>query len=226
MTSMEKFAQRLRQLRAEKSAKDGITWTAEKVSKEIGVGQSGYSNYENAVRLPSLDKMILLANFFGESPAYIAGFVDNRGNSDGNSLLHMPKMTEQAKEISLDPTGDFGISNALLSHLKMNESRLLVDVVQDNAMAKDLQKGDMVFIDQEPVELERLTLDIYAIRNEQGKIWYRWIKPELNGQYRIYPNNTTHYDTYTCSNEEMKQYEIVGRIFKIIRSPQFHDLNV
>nr|AKN36419.1 hypothetical protein [Vibrio splendidus] len=40
----------------------------------------------------------------------------------------------------------------------------------------------------------------------------------------MYPNNTTHYESYTFTKEEFSQFEVLGTIFKIIRTPRFDDL--
>lgn len=226
MTRNEKFAKRLRELRKEKEIRDGRNYTCEAVGKAIGITPSGYINYENALRIPKLDVIEKIASFYNVSPSYIACFSDNKGNSNNESLLVMPTMTAQAKEDSASPLGDYGLSPELLKKHNLTQADILIEIIKDNAMSDFLIKDDVVIIKKtKDVDLENLNFNIYFLKDKNGGLWARWIKKEMDGQYKIYPNKTNHYESFTFTQDEFtERFDVVGTIFKIIRAPQVDTL--
>ena len=65
-----KLAERIKELRLE----NGLT--QKQLAKVIHVKKSAIGNYENYLRTPSLDLIILLADFFDCSIDYLVGRVD------------------------------------------------------------------------------------------------------------------------------------------------------
>ncbi|MDW2204299.1 MULTISPECIES: XRE family transcriptional regulator [unclassified Vibrio] len=225
MNRNEKFGKRLRELRKEKEIADSRKWTCDQVGKAIGITPSGYTNYENALRIPKLDVIEDIAAFYNVSPSYIACFSDNKGNSNTESLLVMPPMTDSAKQDSASPLGDFGLSPELLTKFNLNKDEILIEKIKDNSMADHLLKNDTVIIQKQKNNgLDSLTFGIYCLKDKNNQFWIRWVKPELDGTYKVYPNNTTHYESYTFSKEEFSDFEIIGTIFKVIRTPRFDEL--
>lgn len=225
MNRNEKFGKRLRELRKEKEIADGRKWTCDQVGKAIGITPSGYTNYENALRIPKLDVIENIASFYNVSPSYIACFSDNKGNSNNESLLIVPPMTENAKQDSASPLGDYGISPELLDRHHLKKDDILIEKIKDNSMADHLFKNDIIIIKKQKNEqIETLSFGIFCLKDKNNQIWIRWVKPEMDGSFRVYPNNTTHYETHTFSKDEFAQFEVVGTIFKVIRSPRFDEL--
>lgn len=225
MNRNEKFGQRLRELRKEKEIAESRKWTCDQVGKAIGITPSGYTNYENSLRIPKLDVIEKIASFYNVSPSYIACFSDNKGNSNNESLLIMPQLTEQARAESASALGDFAVSPELLIKYSINKDELLNEIIKDNSMSPHLLKNDFIIIKKENFKsLENLSFGIYCLKDSNNQLWIRWVKPELDGSYKVYPNNTTHYESYTFTKEEFSKFEVLGTIFKIIRTPRFDDL--
>ena len=67
---MEKFAERLKEIRVER----GLSQSA--VSKALGLSRIACTNYELGIREPSLDLLVNLCDFFEVSADYILGRVD------------------------------------------------------------------------------------------------------------------------------------------------------
>lgn len=222
MTRNEKFGERLRQLRAEKEARDGRKWTTEDVGKALGMTQSTYSNYENSLRMPALDGIERIAQFYKVSPSYIACFSDHRGNTDGDALLVLPTMTHYAKAAFANPLGDFGVSAELLATYGLSQVDILIDVVPDNAMAPSLQKNDVVILRRlGDISKQNLPHNLYCLKDDSGQTWFRWVKREIDGSVKVYPENTTHYDEFTFSQEQFDtNYQVMGSILKVIREPK------
>ena len=67
---MEKFIERLKELRIEKNL------TQEELSKEIGTSQSSITYWETGKRIPSALVIITLAKYFGVTTDYLLGLED------------------------------------------------------------------------------------------------------------------------------------------------------
>ena len=67
---MDKFAERLKELRAEK----GIT--QDRLAQETGLSQAALANWENGKRSPSAAVIITLAKYFGVTTDYLLGVTD------------------------------------------------------------------------------------------------------------------------------------------------------
>lgn len=67
---MNKFAERLKELRIENNL------TTIQLSKELGVGDSTISRWENGLRVPSIDHLYNIAIFFKVSADYLIGLED------------------------------------------------------------------------------------------------------------------------------------------------------
>lgn len=67
---MTKFKERLRELRLEK----GLSQT--KLAKTFGVDFRTISNWENGVRKPDIDMLVVIADYFEVSSDYLLGLVD------------------------------------------------------------------------------------------------------------------------------------------------------
>ena len=67
---MNKFSERLKELRLEKSL------TQVELSKKTGISQAGIAKWETGDRSPSIDCLIALAKFFKVSIDYLVGLED------------------------------------------------------------------------------------------------------------------------------------------------------
>ncbi|MBL4297877.1 helix-turn-helix domain-containing protein [Vibrio fluvialis] len=220
MTRTEKFGKRLRQLRAEKEAREQRKWTTDDVGKALGMTQSTYSNYENALRVPALDVIERIADFYKVSPAYIACFSDYKGNTDGDALLVLPALTENAKEAAANSLGDFGVSSELLATYGLERQDVLIDVVLDNSMAPTLIKNDVVILRRmADTPKNAIPHGLYCLKDPSGQTWFRWVKREINGVVQVYPESTTHYQKFEFTPEQFEEYTVLGSILKVIRAP-------
>lgn len=67
---MNKFAERLKELRIEKNLKQSD------LAKQISVTQPAIAKWETGERSPSIDILIVLAKFFGCTIDYLVGLED------------------------------------------------------------------------------------------------------------------------------------------------------
>ena len=67
---MNKFAERLKELREEKNI------TISELSKQINISSACISRWEKGLRIPNIDSIIVLCEYFGCTAGYIIGIED------------------------------------------------------------------------------------------------------------------------------------------------------
>ena len=67
---MDIFCERLKELRLEHNL------TTVQLAKELGVGDSSISRWENGLRVPSIIHLYRIATYFGVSADYLIGLED------------------------------------------------------------------------------------------------------------------------------------------------------
>ena len=67
---MEKFAERLKELREEKG------FTQNKLEQVLNLGNGTVGKWESMKRIPKMDSIILLCKFFGVTSDYLIGLED------------------------------------------------------------------------------------------------------------------------------------------------------
>ena len=67
---MKIFAERLKELRKEKNVSLKV------LAREIGVSDIAISRWENELRVPNIENLVLLAKYFGVSTDYLVGLED------------------------------------------------------------------------------------------------------------------------------------------------------
>lgn len=68
---MKIFAERLRDLRQEKEL------SQRQLSKLLGLSHSAVTQWENELRVPNAEAVVMLAKFFGVSSDYLLGLTDD-----------------------------------------------------------------------------------------------------------------------------------------------------
>ena len=68
---MSNISDRLKELRSEKNLSQAA------LANLVGISRTAYSNYEQGIREPSIDIIILLCNFFDVPADYLIGRIDN-----------------------------------------------------------------------------------------------------------------------------------------------------
>ena len=68
---MEKFSERLKELRLEKNL------TQDKLAFETGLSQAALANWESGKRSPAAYAVVILAKYFGVTTDYLLGVTDD-----------------------------------------------------------------------------------------------------------------------------------------------------
>ena len=67
---MNKFAERLKELREEKGL------SLKQLSKEIGISDVAIGRWERKARIPNIEALIVIAKYFNVSADYLLGLTD------------------------------------------------------------------------------------------------------------------------------------------------------
>lgn len=195
--TMKEIGQRLQQkrLQAKLSIKELVDMT--------GIPRSTLQNYEAGIRTPPLETVKLLAGVLKTTPSYLFTLVDHEG--DDSSLpfaeiksLNNPFNNSVAFNTSILNTKNIPLAN--LSTLK----------VEDDLIEPDVMKGSEVLIDTSVTEIEKT--DIYAIRDDSGRILCLWGRKEVGkNEFTVYATKDTHFPALTFSNEN-ENIQIIGRV--------------
>lgn len=78
---MEKFAQRLKELR------DYYGMTQAEVAVHVNLSAAAVGNYERGAREPGIEELILLADFFNVSLDYLVGRIDKPSVSEKKTKI-------------------------------------------------------------------------------------------------------------------------------------------
>lgn len=210
----QKIAARIRQARNEKG------WTIDETSRQLGITVSRFSNWEQAIRTPKHEQVVQLANLFGKNPGWIAGYIDNQGETANGldyataNLQYLPN-NKQGVEFVEQVSNSTAFKIEYLKERGLEENKISLVKVIDDSMADELFEGDEVLIDQTTKTPK--TNDLFAIL-VNGQIWIRRIRPELDGGFTICAGDSTRWpDQKVTSPEELAKLDIVGRVCRIMR---------
>lgn len=102
---MEIFSKRLRQLRVERGLTQG------ELAERLGIARNSIFSYETSRRVPDIDVLAKLAEFFEVTSDYLVGLEDCRQNKDMSAQL---KIAAEMRGLLRDKRPIIGAGNALI----------------------------------------------------------------------------------------------------------------
>lgn len=202
---------RLKACRAEK----GWTFaeTAAELSRITGAKfiPSRYGNWELGINIPPLEMIYVLGALYGKPGAYLAGLTDDDGTSPETRKYAIPAQSTVPSPNGLINLGDKSLAFHLrfLDKVKLDKEKILLVVAPDDSMAGIIEEGDLALIDLSETSVTRD--DLFAIM-VKGRLWLRWVRQTLNGDYVIQAERRDHYPDHTQTEEELAGLHILGRV--------------
>ncbi|WP_144511524.1 helix-turn-helix domain-containing protein [Bacillus sp. FJAT-22090] len=117
---MSVFAKRLKQCREDKKNVNPV-FTQEHVANKIGVARTTYTAYENGTKMPPLDTVNIIADFFDVSTDYLLGRIDTP-NIDSTPTLNTWLRQENA-DLSESERDELG--SEIEDYLAVRKQRIL-----------------------------------------------------------------------------------------------------
>jgi len=95
---MSVFAKRLKQCREDKK-KLNPDFTQDYVSKKVGVARTTYTAYENGTKMPPLDTVNIIADFFEVTTDFLLGRIEKNAHSSKDEKDIAKRLEEFKAEI-------------------------------------------------------------------------------------------------------------------------------
>lgn len=215
---LDKIGPRLRQCRNGKDLTIKELTAQLKSRYGVEILDTRYSNWEQCSRMPPLEELRILAQFFGVPSPWLAGLTDERNPTGGPCNYHAPDgfaMT-RAGNVKLDQARTcLALSADCLERRGLVPDGLLLVEVEDDSMAPIIYKGDHVMVNSHARTVQ--SRDMFAIL-VNGRVWFRWIRPELDGSHTVTAEDANTYPPQTLAPGQLDNLEILGRVAFFIQS--------
>lgn len=200
-----------------KAARTRKGWTFAECGAELTkltqtkVSASRYGNWELGINIPPLEMLYYLGKTFDTPPAYLAGLTDDDGTSPETRQYATPNQSTVPTSEGLIKIGDNALAfhRSFLDSIKLDKNHALLVIAPDDAMAGIIEEGDRAVIDTSETTVTRN--DVFAIM-VKGRLWLRWIRQQLNGDYLIQAEKADRYPDQPLTTEELQALHILGRV--------------
>lgn len=211
MTDLNRLiGQRLRKCREARG------WTLEEAVRQLRatadgspVGTTGMNMWELGERTPRLEAFLALSKIYNRPASFLAGL-----DSDDHAPDYIyPMRSPSAPGLLLDSTladDSLAVRAPFLTELGVAPSDFMVIRMPDDGMADTAIKGDLLLLDlsKRDAPAER---DMFALL-VNGRIWVRWIRPEMDDSYSIASDDPVKYPDQKVSADELQKFQIIGRV--------------
>lgn len=206
-----KIAQRIR------SCRSAAGWTVEETARRLSlissetITGSRYGNWEQQIRTPKIEQFVELGALFKTSGAYLAGLTDNDGSAPEEGMYCVPKPPGIPTAAGVMDVGDDSLAYRLtfLEALKLDRNQLLPVAMPDNSMRGVIEESDLVLIDCTVTSVTRD--DLFALMIN-GRLWIRWIRQDIGGDYMIQAEDRVSYPDQAMTAEKLAALHILGRV--------------
>ncbi len=207
------ISERLAQSRREKG------WTLKETAASIHVGLSRYSNWELGLRVPRYDELVRLAESFGKSPSWLAGFTDHPGTVASGAeeyiAINRASIATRDGTVRIKNASDSTAFKAdYLKRRDIASDKILLVYADDDAMADVIQHGDELLIDRSRTRSD--TIDLFAFVVD-GRAWVRWFRPEIDGTITLTAERSDRHPPEHLSRDQLNDLIILGRVARIAR---------
>ncbi|UEB98650.1 LexA family transcriptional regulator (plasmid) [Pseudomonas sp. HN2] len=200
-----------------KAARTHKGWTFAECGAELTkltgktVIASRYGNWELGINIPPLEMLFALGQILDKPPAYLAGLTNDDGTAPETREYAVPTVSTVTSDSGLIKIGDNALAFRMqfLESIKLNKKHMLLVVAPDDAMAGIIEEGDRAVIDLSETTVTRN--DVFAIM-VKGRLWLRWIRQTLQGDYLIQAERGDRYPDQPLTPEELEGLHILGRV--------------
>lgn len=200
-----------------KACRQATGWTFNETAARLSViaGQkvipSRYGNWELAINIPPLDQLVALGKLFGKPPAWLGAISDNDGTAPEAGRYTVPPLSAVptpagAVDLGVDA---YAPSGRWLEEIKLDKARMLLVEAPDDSMSGVIEQGDLAMIDRSATRVCRDDLFAMLIG---GRLWIRWIRQEIEGDYSIQAEARERYPDQPISAEKLESLHILGRV--------------
>lgn len=204
------LSERLRELRKKKNLK------ATELASALSISRSRVSNWESGLRIPQREELIKLADFLDVSPAYLMGWISEDVYSTHQPIeQHTITLGDGSVTTIPGANSEHAYSETFLKRHGLKARQLTAITVDDDAMKHLVCKGDTILVDR---QITRAAVrDLFAILIN-NRVWVRWIRPEIGGDYTVSAEDAHQYKDQTIDQAQLDNLDIIGRVTRIERN--------
>lgn len=172
---------------------------------EISTGR--WQNWECASRAPALELFPYLAKVLDTTPQYLAGWTDEAGIGFETNKYTVANVNPggQADELA------FNVEAVRRHGLKERNLQLLT--AGDDALAPEINRGDLVLIDKNATEITGV--GIYALQSSAGDVFIRYVRRNIGTGYSVYANDEKHAPAQDFTEDDFAKLTVLGKyVFK------------
>lgn len=192
-------------------------WTFAESASRLGVivGKpvitSRYGNWELGINIPPLEMFIGLGKLFGKPPAWLSGLSDDDGEAPETQNYAVPPLSTVPSDSGTIDLGEDALAfhSSFLERNGLRRENILLVEAPDEAMTGIINQGDLALIDLTETRVTRN--DIFAIM-VKGRLWLRWIRQEIDGDYAIQAEKRDRYPDQPLTAEKLDNLHILGRV--------------
>ena len=153
--------------------------------------QSAIHHWEMGKRVPRLEYVPEIAQALETTPAWLFGFTDEQDGAVRSTSLYatMPPLTctpPGRDEVRIESDTALRIAESELAKHDLEPCNLCLVRATDNSMGDRIGDGDLVLVDRSVTVPSQA--DIFAML-VNDRVWFRWIRPELDGSYTVFAEN-------------------------------------
>ncbi|OEF50998.1 hypothetical protein A1OW_10375 [Enterovibrio norvegicus] len=188
-----------------KAERNAAGLTAVQAAAASGMTKSAWLNYECGIRSPHISKIPALAKAVNSTASYLAMFTDHKGEAADE----WPYVVARDESGKIDSSRFLSFEIGELKQRGISERDIVFIPARDNAMAPEINEGDMVLIDKK----KNTATDnaIYAVIDPAGNAQLRRIRPDIEGGYTMLANDKTAVDDVKLTQDALSNIRILGR---------------
>ena len=199
-----------------KELREELNKSKAQVARELKIPYTTYVNYENEVREPNSEVLIMIANYFHVSVDYLIGRTENRHsiNTVAHNLIPLQRI------IKIPIIGQIACGSPILAEQNYDEQTFCPDNVNadfalkckgDSMIDANIQDGDIVYIKEMPkVENGEIAAVVIGEEATLKKVYYQ------DDIITLLPANID-YEPMVFKKEAINEIRICGKAVAILR---------
>lgn len=181
---------------------------------------SAIHQWEQGARKPRNAYIPDIAKALETSQAWLLGFTDDHGGdaTAGALYANLPDaftFTAPGRgETRIESDNNLRVADAELARHKLDPANLFFVRATGDVMGDKIADGDLVLVDRSITTPNQA--DLFALL-VNDRIWFRWIRPEIDGSFTVFAENESKSPATVISSEKLPSLCILGRVAGITR---------
>lgn len=184
--------------------------TQQQVADLAGFTRGALQSWETATRAPKFSVIKKLAQIYGTTPAYLAGFTAQEEN---NTPYISPVASPEILAGETPYNDLIAFHKNILSERKINLLNCSLMLATDDYCHTQFRRGDYLLIDI--LDTAVIKPDLFAV-SDGNNIIFRWARKETGSEdITIYSDDDKHFAPYRLSSNLDQSVRIIGKVIGV-----------